>query len=46
MKIKDSFWYYWFDYHVFGFVKYVLQEPRFWMGFGAGGFFMIGVNAL
>ena len=35
-RIKDSFIWYYLDYHVFGFVKYTIQEPRFWRGFGSG----------
>ena len=46
MKIKDSFWYYWFDYHVFGFVKYVVTDFRFWTGFGIGVAFSMVVDKL
>jgi len=47
--MKDSFLWYFIKEKVAilaGFIKYVIQEPRFWIGFGAGGWFILGVNAL
>jgi len=27
-------------------IKYIITEPRFWLGFGFGGLFMMSVDAL